>query len=306
MIRPRALVVVNPAARHGRAEALWGRVRSEVDSRFEATVVVTDPAGRWKEAIPPALHSGVRVFVAAGGDGTVHALADGLIRLCDGIPLGDIRLAAVGLGSSNDFHKPFGLVRSGVPLRLDSDAARPRDLGRVRWVDADGQPRESVLVVSASAGVVAEGNDLFARSPLGRRHTGWAIVWAALRAIVRHRPFPLHVRQEGREEVIDLSSLSILKTPWLSGAFRYDIPVRPDDGRFGVGICEAMGRGRLLRTLASLAQGRFAGCAGTRCFLTPALEVSSDAPFLLEIDGEVVLPRRAAFDLRPEQVLACA
>jgi len=75
MSRPRALVLLNAAARHGRAGRLWERVSREVDERFEASPVPLDAEERWKTCVRAALHDGTRVFVAAGGDGTVHALA---------------------------------------------------------------------------------------------------------------------------------------------------------------------------------------------------------------------------------------
>ena len=132
MSRPPALVLLNPAARHGRAGRLWDRVRHEVEQRFDSSVVPTDPGGTWKRNVRCSLRAGTRVFVAAGGDGTVHALAGAIVEARDGVPLGDICLGAVGLGSSNDFHKPFERLRSGIPLRLDMDRATPRDLGRIR------------------------------------------------------------------------------------------------------------------------------------------------------------------------------
>jgi diacylglycerol kinase family enzyme len=306
MSRPPALVLLNPVARHGRAGRLWDRVRTEVERKFDTSVVPSDPGGTWKREIWASLRSGTRVFVAAGGDGTVHALAGAVAEARDGVPLGSIFLGAVGLGSSNDFHKPFGRLHSGIPLRLDLEKAAPRDLGRIRWVGPEGREQESVLVVSASAGVVAEGNALFSSSRLGRRLPSLAIAVAALRAIVRHRGLRVLVRHDGDEEEVELSSLSVLKTQWLSGSLRYDLPVAPDDGFFGVALCEAMGRRRLLGTLAGLARGRFAGRPGTRSFRTAALELEAATPFLLEIDGEVYPARRATFDLLPERLLLCA
>lgn len=306
MSRPPALVLLNPAARHGRAARLWDRVRREVEGRFDSSVVPTDPGGMWKREVRSSLRSGTRVFVAAGGDGTVHALAGAIVEARDRVPLGDICLGAVGLGSSNDFHKPFERVHSGIPLRLDIDRAAPRDLGRIRWLDAEGRDRESVLVVSASVGVVAEGNALFSSCRLGRRLPSLAMAVAAVRAIARHGPSRAFLRHDGREEEIHYSSLSVLKTPWLSGSLRYDIPIAADDGLLGVGLCEAMGRRRLLGTLAGLARGRFAGRPGTRAFRTAALDFGADTPFLLEIDGEVGSARSATFDVFPERLLACA
>lgn len=306
MRRPPALVLLNPAARHGRARRLWDRVRREVEGRFESSVVPIHPGEAWKRDVRGSLRSGTRVFLAAGGDGTVHALAGAVVEGRENVPLGDIRLGAVGLGSSNDFHKPFKRLSSGIPLRLDADRAAPRDLGRVRWIDGAGHERESVLVVSASAGVVAEGNALFNSCRLGRRFPSLAIGISALSAIARHRASRFFLHHDENHEEIELSSLSVLKTQWLSGSLRYDLPVAADDGLFGVALCEAMGSRRLLGTLIGLACGRFLGRPGTRAFRTAALELDADVPFLLEIDGEVGPARHATFDLFPERLLACA
>jgi diacylglycerol kinase family enzyme len=255
--------------------------------------------------VEEALRSGVRVFVAAGGDGTVHALADALVRLSRGRPLEELFLGAVGLGSSNDFHKPAAL-RRGIPLRLETEGASPRDLGRVCWTRPDGSTGETVLVVSASTGAVAEGNALFNRTAAGSGFTGASIALAALRAIASHRSRPMRLEMEGLREEVSLSSLSVLETPWLSGCLRFDVPAAPDDGLLRVALYEGMGRLRLLWALGALARGHFRGRAGTRTYSVPALSLASESPFLLEVDGEVETARSATFDLYPGRLRACA
>ncbi len=305
-MRAPALVLLNPAARHGRAGRLWERVRPEVERLFAPAVVPLDAAATYRDRVASALGAGTRVFIAAGGDGTVHALAEAIASGRGSVPLSGIALGAVGLGSSNDFLKPFGRRLAGVPVRLDVDGAARRDLGRVRWLDPEGRGHESVLVASASAGVVADGNALFSAGRLGRLVPSLAIAWATARALARNRGARLSLRPGGAAAPTYLAFLSVLKTPWLSGCLRFDVPVAPDDGSFAVAVCEATSRHRLLGVLAGLVRGRFAGRAGTRVFRTAALELEADAPFALELDGEVVAARRAAFDLFPEGLLACA
>lgn len=306
MSRPRALVVLNPAARGGKAARLWPRVRREVERRFEATVVETDREGEWRAELGRALRSGVRVFVAAGGDGTVHAVAEALVSARGAVPLEELALGAVGLGSSNDFHKPLGSGGGDVPLRLDAVRAAPRDVGWVRWTDASGEERGTVLLVSASVGVVAEGNARFNARRARLAPAAIAIAASALGAIAAHRDVVFLLRHDGVTERAAVSSLSVLKTPWLSGSLRYDLPVAPADGLLRVALCEGMGRLRLLGTLASLLRGRFAGRKGTRSFSTASLELGAGEPFLLEVDGEVAVATGARFDLLEGRVRACA
>ncbi|HYN43633.1 MAG TPA: diacylglycerol kinase family protein, partial [Thermoanaerobaculia bacterium] len=244
--------------------------------------------------------------IAAGGDGTVHALLAALVEIHGAEPFEELTLGVAALGSSNDFVKPLRPGDSPVPLRLDTTHAAPRDLVRLRSVDASGRELTSLLAVSASAGVVAEGNALFNAVRRPRRWTGPAIACAALRATGRHRDFTVRLTHDGREEEVALSSLSVLKSPWLSGALRYDLPVAPDDGLLGVAVCAGMGRIRLLATLAGLLFGRFRNRPGTKAFLTTALRVSADTPFLLEVDGEVERVVEASFDLLAWRVRVCA
>ncbi len=306
MSRPAALVLLNPAAGHAADARRLAYARREIDARFEAVEVTLDVGGSWKGAVSAAIARSVRTFVAAGGDGTVHALLEALVEARGSGEIEELTLGVAALGSSNDFVKPLQRDDALVPLRLDVVNGAPRDLVRVRTVDPSGRERTSLLAVSASAGVVAEGNAFFNAARRPRRWTGPAIACAALRAVRQHRDFTVRLKHDGREEEVALSSLSILKSPWLSGSLRYDLPVAPDDGFFGVAVCGGMGRARLLATLAGLLFGRFRNRPGTKAFLTTAFRVSADAPFLLEVDGEVASVVEARFDLLAWRVRVCA
>ena len=117
--RPPAVVLLNPAAGGRRRLARWWRARGSLAAVCEPRVVETDLAGKWRAAVRREIEDGTRLFIAAGGDGTVSALADELVWARGRIPLGEFTLGAVGLGSSNDFHKPFGRAVGGVPVRIE-------------------------------------------------------------------------------------------------------------------------------------------------------------------------------------------
>jgi diacylglycerol kinase (ATP) len=304
--RPDAFVLLNPAAGRAGDAGLLAFAQRRIAARFEAEEALLDGSPRWEDALSGALARGTRTFVAAGGDGTVHALLEALAGRRGGVPFEELAVGVAALGSSNDFVKPLRPSDGPVPLRLDASRATPRDLGRVRLVDPTGRDRTTLLVVSASAGVVAEGNAIFNAERRPGRGTACAIASSALRAIARHRDFTARLAHDGAEEAVPLSSLSVLKSPWLSGALRYDLPVAPDDGLLGVAVCSGMGRLRLLGTLAGLLVGRFRERPGARAFLTTAFEIRSDAPFLLEVDGEAGPVVEARFDLLARRVRVCA
>lgn len=237
------------------------------------------------------------------------AVADALWRAPGHVPLSAVTLGAVGLGSSNDFHKPVRSRQAGVPVRIDGGAWR--DVGRVRYTDETGDVRERVFLVSASLGLTASANAFFNEGDallraLRRRFTGAAIAYAALHEILRGTGVALELELPGTRETVRAASLGILKTPHLAGGLAFDTPVAPDDGALAVNLVEDRGRLATLATFLSLARGRFLGRPGARHWRVRQLAVRAKAPVPLEIDGEVVRARRARFDVLAERIRACA
>ncbi len=309
MDRPPAVVVLNPGASGGRARRRLVRAWPAVVERFDPRVVELDGAGRWRAELHDALRGGVRHFVAAGGDGTVGAVADALWRACGRVPLSTVTLGAIGLGSSNDFHKPVRSRQAGVPVRLDGGTWR--DLGRVRYTDERGDEHERVFLVSASLGVTASANaffndgDALLRALRGRL-TGAAIAYAALHEVLGGRGVTLELELPGTRQTVRAASLGILKTPHLAGGLAFDTEVAPDDGALAVNLVEDRGRLATLATLLSLTRGRFVGRPGARHWHVRRVSVRAPVPVPLEIDGEVVRARRARFDVLAERIRACA
>jgi diacylglycerol kinase family enzyme len=309
-----ALVLINPAAGGGRAKTRWSRMRPLMARRYRATELWLDPNDDWISGVQQALSEGIRLFVAAGGDGTVNLLLNALLRTRAGVPLGDLVLGAIGLGSSNDFHKPMGNTEAGIPVKLDLVGSKFRDVCRARYRDPLGAGHERYFLVSASLGVTAEANQLFSsggalQRALRRRCFPLAMLNAALRGIVGYRSHKTQlVWREGAQSIArqtELVNLSLLKTPHLSGGLRFDTATAFDDGLLTVTLCENMNRAQTLKVLFDLGQGRFCGRPGRSCWQTPRLSLSSSAAVPVEMDGEVICTNEIEFDILSERIRVC-
>lgn len=308
--KPEALVVLNPAAHGGKGRKLWTRVAPAVAGRLIPLVVEIDPDRGWHAAVRRAVDDGIRVFIAAGGDGTVNALGNALIDSRNGHPLEDFTLGAVGLGSSNDYHKPFANRVRGIPLKTNPDAPYMRDVCRARYIAADGSEHLRHFIVSASMGATAEANAFFNSGDrfqrwLKPRWTGGAILYSALATIATYRNIPARMSLDGEELDCGITNLSILKTPYLSGSFRFDTPVAKDDGLLSVNLCAGLTRWATLGALADLARGRFMGRPGRHHWQAQSLTVVPARPAALELDGEVTVIRKVVFDLLQERIREC-
>lgn len=282
----RALIVVNERSRLG------GRYPS-IAKALERGLVVSRVGfdADWRRALDEARFD---LVVAAGGDGTVSAVASALVERDLDVPLG-----AVALGTSNDFHKPFGHRVCGVPVRTEPRGRRRADVGVAAYEDELGRVHRRVFVVSASLGATARGNRIFSERTRAARSGAWAITSAAVEAIATQANLDATV--DGRR--VSLTNLSVSKTAWLTGGLRYDDEVRP--GLLSVHLCEGMSPARLLCTLLSMARGRFRGLPGTSSAHAARLVVELDAPADLELDGELVRACKVSFEVLPERLWVC-
>jgi diacylglycerol kinase family enzyme len=284
-------------------------VRPLIESRYHIEGLDTDRAGAWRTRLRAALAEGVRVVIGAGGDGTVNAAVSALLDLPPGLADG-VLVGAVGLGSSNDLHKPLGRTAGPIPVRIDAEGAAPRDVVRVRYEDVYGIWRRGIFLVSASIGVTAAANRFFNEDALVRRlkrgFTNAAILYAAVRTIARHAGLAATLRIAGEERTLRLANLSVLKSPHLSGGLVYDTPVGPASGRMGVNLLEHRGPLATLVALSRLQRGRFRGLPGTDHWSGERLAVRLSRAADLELDGEVVEARRARFQVMPGRIRLCA
>jgi diacylglycerol kinase (ATP) len=90
-------VIFNPSAGRGRAPQRLESLRRTLGSR--ATFQPTEAPGHAEELAFEAAKDGFPVIGAAGGDGTVHEVANGLLRAARP----DISLAIYPIGSANDY-----------------------------------------------------------------------------------------------------------------------------------------------------------------------------------------------------------
>ena len=308
------LAIINPTAGGGKALAKWRRIEPRLREILGPVAIFrTTSRDELQAAMPALLARGHREFLAAGGDGTVNAVLSALVDHADADLLPGITVGAVGLGSSNDFHKPFQRTIDGIPCRIDRDRACLHDVGLLDYRDAEGATGAHYWFVNASIGIAAEANDLFNHPDrllrfLKRVSTSIAIAYAALRAIVINRPRDLALTIGDRVLAHrPVRNLGFVKNPHFAGSLRYDSPHLPDSGCFHVHRLGPVSRPGLLRALVRLARGRFAGGRETRSWLANRAEVrDGDGSFLVECDGEVVRARVARFSILPGKVRLCS
>lgn len=180
----RVAVIINTGSRAGqdldadaieRAFAAHGR-----DAR-----VMRVQGGQIRETALAALEEGTRIIVAAGGDGTVNALAEALIDR------DDVALGVLPVGTLNHFARDLGM-----PEEIE-DAVAVIAKGATRTVDV-GEVNGRVFLNNSSLGLYAQlvvkREQLQRDTPLGK----WTAMASAAWSVLRHpRTFSICLHADG-------------------------------------------------------------------------------------------------------------
>jgi diacylglycerol kinase family enzyme len=152
----------------------------------EATILAAGPGRSLADQARRAVTEGCRVVVAAGGDGTVNAVAGAVAGT-------ETPLGVIPLGTLNHFAKDLDL-----PFKLE-DAVELIAHGATRRVDV-GEVNGRVFVNNSSLGVYPRIVALRRRSGPTGRGKWLAALWATM-AVLRRRPF-MAVRIQTADETI--------------------------------------------------------------------------------------------------------
>ncbi|CAN5622380.1 diacylglycerol kinase family lipid kinase [soil metagenome] len=276
----KTIVILNPAARGERAK----RLRASVEALAEKVVVrCTTRAGHAKTLAGEAAREGFEKIVAAGGDGTINEVVNGIAG-------SNAALGLLPLGTMNVFAAELGLP--------SGDLARCWEIienGEVRLVDlprANGKHFVQLAGVGLDAQVVQETSSAFKRSfgPLSY------IVSAAQ---VAARPPPL-LRIESEHAMTDEGSFVLVRNGRLyGGPFPFFKQALVDDGLLDVLVFKKLTYLQMIRYLQDVIFSSQITSPDVEYFQTPALRVSSDEAVPVEIDGELIGTCPVEFSIKP-------
>ena len=242
------LILLNPSACEGNAIKKWEKIKDDLFLKYGKADIITVNGTATKNEIKKYIERGETDFIAAGGDGTINHLLNDIVRLTNG-NLKDIRIGAIGLGSSNDFHKPYNRDRlvGQVYCRMDFNNTIKHDLCKVIYEDENHNTYSKYFVLNSSIGITAKANFLFNRpdrilSYLKRKNTNIAILYAAIKTILTFKNIKVYVNSKEYSREIKLTNMGIVKNPNFSGSFCYDTEYNSGNGTFWIHICENMSR----------------------------------------------------------------
>ncbi len=253
------------------------------------SVRVTWEAGDAERYVAGAIADGVDTVVAAGGDGTLSEVATTLAHrdeAADALP----SLALVPLGTANDFAAAAGVPldpRAALAMARESPA-RPIDLLRIDSIGGDGGTTTHWCANLASGGFGTQVT-IATNEGLKKILGGLAYLVTGIASLGRIDPIPARIRGPGFEWTGGFIALGIGNGRQAGGGQVLCPGAVIDDDLLELTVVPSL-EGAVGATLMTLfTRGREAALdsVAVRAKL-PWVELASDAPFVLNLDGEPV------------------
>jgi len=273
----RTCVIYNPVAGRGRAERLLKELPVQLMKGIELRP--SQKPGHSSELAREAAETGFGRIIAAGGDGTVHEVANGILQSGQR----DTIFSIWPIGSANDYSFTLGMTEwwkrkeEKLPLEiLDVDVGRVTASGKEAYViGCLGIGFNGMVTIEARKCQWLKGMPLYG--------------WAFIKAMVKHFTKPrMRIRFDDKEVVIETLALSVLNAQ-REGNF----PIRPaanlTDGWFDYMHATRLRRIHLIRYLPAMATGNLPeNHPLLHLGRAKRIEVHSQAPLCVHADGEFV------------------
>lgn len=293
----RLVIIANPSSGRGRSEAKLREIESMLRGwGLDYRMVRTAGPGHAAEAAAEALRGGDRFLVAAGGDGTVHEVVNGM--LASGRPVAaDAVLGVLATGSGCDFVKSFGIPGDAVRAarRLTGDAVRTIDVGKVTFADGGATTvRYFANIAEAGLGgsVVARASRLSGVFAATRYFLGF---WLTL---PRFRPATVRLDADGQAFEWVAQNVVVANCRFYGGGMQISPNSRPDDGRLDVLVMTGP-KSDAYTTLPKVYRGTHLPHRNIAELRVSCVTVEADAPYPIEADGEVLGTTPATFEVIP-------
>ena len=241
-------------------------------------LVRTEGPGHGQELAEHATRQGARHIVAVGGDGTVHEVANGLLRSDT-----DAALGVVPVGSGNDFAKIVGLYGydpSRAVARLVSATSRRFDAGRVldEWfVNSVGFGFGPAVVRT--------------RNRMANLRGFLSYLVPIVRTFFTFEPQVFDVAAPGFREQGYMMMIEVCNGTTAGGSYRFAPDADPTDGKMDVCLIRRVSLPRFLMAIPRVIRGTHTSMREVAMIKTAKLVVRSpERRLVVHVDGELREP----------------
>lgn len=290
---------MNPTARGGAKHHASGLRKQMHAAGLRHEFLVTEFPGHAEELASDCVRRGGRKIAAVGGDGTVHAVANAILRQRDVDPL-DVTIGVIPTGTGNDWARSLGIPtspRAAIDVLL-GERTLVADAGSVTTFQS-GEPQQAYFVNIAGMGFDAFVCERCIGSSGPGRAGRFRYLAEVLRALPDYKPVVASIRLDDETTCGDVFMIALGIGKYGGGGMKLCPGARLDDGRFDVTLVEPIRAWKVAWNIPRIFGGSFVRMREISQFQTRSLVVVPRARMLVTCDGEIMGEGRAEFEIRP-------
>lgn len=291
MTHVKSCVILNPSA--GTAPQLAELEQKLGEKLPQAELRVTNAPGEAADLARAAQRDGHTLIVAAGGDGTINQVVNGIAS--DPIRA---QLGILPLGTGNDFARSIG-VPPDIDAALELLAAgQTRRIDLVRVVSA-----ETCHFINVSAGGFSGLVDEKLTDEIKQSWGPLAYLRAATAALpeLSHYTTELILDDEA-PLIVDIYSLVVANACYVAGGIPIAPQAQPDDGLLDVLVVPAASLSQLALLVPQILLGTHLSSELVIYRRAQRLRVNSTPGMWYNVDGEMVGNEPASFTILPQAI----
>ncbi len=284
MLAKKHLIIFNPQAGSGQSmRYLPGIEQYLQQAGIHHQIIHTKAMGEAQSLVEKASLNEYSAVVAAGGDGTLFEVVNGLMshNTHDRIPLG-----IIPVGTGNAFARELGLQptdwQAGIDLILHK-RFRDIDVGEVQTAT----DHFYFLNIIGLGFVVQAGRSTMKIKKLGKSSYTLATLWETIRL----KKYPLKLQMtlaDGQVEQLhdDLVFVEVANSRYTGTSFLIAPDAQIDDGLLDVIILKKISRFKILRLFPTIYSGKHVNYPEVETRQVKSISIESEQPMPLMPDGE--------------------
>lgn len=282
MVGYKTRFIVNPSADKGRAGRLAEEFRPILDSFGEVEFCATTHPTHGSELASQAGEAGCSLVIAAGGDGTIHEVVNGLMQ----VPLeARPRLGIVPLGSGNDFAPMIGITGKPEETLQKVFTGEPRRIDVGKYVLGDGKPE----YFNNTFGLGFDATVTIRTLQLIKLRGYLMYLVAVLQTIALNLDATMmHIKTESASWDEETIMLVVCNGPREGGGFLVAPAADATDGKLNYASVCRISRMMMLRLIPEVMNGTHGRFKQVRLGELQRIDIRAEKPVTIHADGEVI------------------
>jgi len=290
-------LIINPASGSNSGLDLLPRINDRLrEAVGDLDIVLTTGAGDATRAAEQAARTGYERVFAAGGDGTLNEVLNGLAAVPGALER--VRVGVVPLGTGNDFAAALGIPED-LEEALEIAAAASELTVDLGWLD------DRAFVNVSAGGFIAEVSDA-TNTTLKTLAGKLAYLIGGARVLFDYQPcrarLKLHGGPHDVERDVAVQTFAVCNSRLVGGGRLIAPQALIDDGLLDVCVIEAMPTVDFVTLLTRVAGGEHVEDPRVLYFTASRADLAFDRTVKINTDGEVLETERCTYTVMPRKV----